>query len=213
MMQQKVLFFILLLFFFSIFETSSQNWRFPDCRDLSITKIGFDSTMDTLSVTVLNSCDTCVQHVYTGLIAFNKHDTIAIDKNLWRAQSPKNNSENTYKLLIQQPFEIADIYRIKMVGGLCDSIPFQGDPLSLSHLEPIEKDFTIYPNPSSESIQFKHSANLKIHSIRISNLSGKTVKFIENNISQVSIRDLPDGVYFASLQTTHKLFVKMFMKR
>ncbi len=110
-LKYKFLYYLSLILLFSISDNIySQSWRFPDCNDLSVTKIEFiDTQHDTLLVSVFNECDTCYQHVYTGLMAYQNNDTLAIDKELLSRPSPPNNSELNYYLIAQKNFEVNDI--------------------------------------------------------------------------------------------------------
>jgi len=110
----------LLLFVSDIF---AQGWRFPDCRDLEITNMQYNSiAADTLFVTVKNNCDTCNQHVYTGLSAYLNEDIVALEDIIYSKPSPENNAEYIYTLLTNQPFELSTKLRFEMVAGLCDTI-------------------------------------------------------------------------------------------
>jgi cbb3-type cytochrome oxidase cytochrome c subunit len=60
----------LIVFITSITNVIGQPVYFPSCEDLKITEMRFDTTseIDTMFITVYNDCDTCHQHVYTGLL-------------------------------------------------------------------------------------------------------------------------------------------------
>jgi len=109
--------------FLIVNEANAQSWRFPDCRDLEVTEINFIN-IDTMLVTVYNHCDTCDQHVYTGLIAYLNEDTVAIEDVLGSKPNPANNDEYTYTLLPQKPFQISNDLWFEMAYGLCDSLKF-----------------------------------------------------------------------------------------
>ncbi|MGE5862765.1 MAG: T9SS type A sorting domain-containing protein [Nitrososphaerales archaeon] len=128
---------------FVFFNSAFSQWRFPDCNDLAVTKIEFvDPQHDTLLISVYNECDSCVQHVYTGLIAYENDDTIAVDEFLSGRSSPPNNGQLNYTLITKKYFEIEDIDRIQMAFGLCDSLHF-------SSLIDVDIDNWKIKNPSS----------------------------------------------------------------
>jgi len=134
-------------------EANAQSWRFPDCRDLEVSKINFINT-DTLLVTVYNNCDTCDQHVYTGLIAFINEDTVAIEDILGSKPNPANNNEYTYTLLPQKPFQISNNLWFEMAYGLCDSLKFAAD-LVINippHIVLQEERITVNPNLSCNEL-------------------------------------------------------------
>ena len=69
-------------------------------------------------------------------------------------------------------------------------------------------DFSIYPNPTSELIKIKNSNS--IQSIVVFNSNGKVClkdKNIENKKTEVSLRNLPAGLYFIRVEDEFKNFI------
>jgi hypothetical protein len=75
-------------------------------------------------------------------------------------------------------------------------------------------DLAVYPNPAMTTICLKNSVSKNIQTLAIVNLSGQTVKQIDNyNGAQISVEDLRSGVYFVRVMnqdnTTNTLkFIK-----
>lgn len=65
------------------------------------------------------------------------------------------------------------------------------------------EDFTFYPNPASESINF-HSTNDNHYSVVLYNQLGAELRTVESNGNDCKVRvsDLPTGIYYARLQST-----------
>ena len=72
--------------------------------------------------------------------------------------------------------------------------PFTGTiSLGAKDLE-AKKDLKLYPNPVKEMLSFSD----EVSNIRITDLSGKTVKAFHGNIKSVSVSELPKGVYLVT---------------
>jgi len=76
--------------------------------------------------------------------------------------------------------------------------------------------FTIYPNPVNDILNISIKSNDK-YEIQISDVNGKLI--IEKTIlptgslSQVSVSDLPQGVYFIKIISTSNTLIKKFIKQ
>lgn len=66
-----------------------------------------------------------------------------------------------------------------------------------------EVDVTFYPNPASQTLYFSKS----LEAVKIYDVYGRNVKTHNGSIRNISVDDLPDGIYF--LQTEH--FAKRFI--
>lgn len=72
--------------------------------------------------------------------------------------------------------------------------PFTGTiSLGTNDLE-AKKDLKLYPNPVREILNFSD----EVYNIRITDLSGKTVKAFHRNIKSVSVSELPKGAYLVT---------------
>lgn len=71
--------------------------------------------------------------------------------------------------------------------------------------------FTIYPNPVKDQLTIT-SENEKITSIKIINVTGKTIKVFTENITTINVADLPKGLYLLQIQTDKRVGVKRFIK-
>lgn len=81
-------------------------------------------------------------------------------------------------------------------------------------------DFSLYPNPADNDLHIvlngASSSNNPIH-YRIIDLMGKTIlngySKLENNISNISIMDLPSGYYLIQLESEGIIYSKKFIKK
>ena len=73
---------------------------------------------------------------------------------------------------------------------------------SLGLDEQVASSFTVYPNPTTESIQFNITEDVLFESYKISDITGKTVQVGSLNGAQtINVRELVDGVYHVTLLT------------
>ena len=70
---------------------------------------------------------------------------------------------------------------------------------------------TIYPNPVTNQLSL-NNGELKIESILILDITGKTVKTIKGNVKTIDVADLTKGIYFIQIQTEKGLINKKFIK-
>lgn len=67
------------------------------------------------------------------------------------------------------------------------------------------KDISIFPNPVSDKLYIKNKNSQKIDVLILSDLSGKIIaKFALEN-SEISIKNISNGLYFASIYNENKL--------
>jgi len=103
--------------------------------------------------------------------------------------------------------------------SVCFNVHYDSHPLGISNLISRNMLSSAYPNPANNTVTFNYSVNsLNSGSVIIRNLLGSEVKqsALPNAAGKLSIfiGDLPEGVYFYSLNvdganlSTHKLIVK-----
>ncbi len=71
--------------------------------------------------------------------------------------------------------------------------------------------FNIYPNPVKDQLIIS-SENEKINSIKIIDVTGKTIKKFTQSTTPIHVADLPKGLYFLQIQTEKGIGVKRFIK-
>lgn len=75
--------------------------------------------------------------------------------------------------------------------------------------------FEIYPNPTTDFINFNKKFNgVEITDIKVYSLTGRELLSYEptNNINKIDIADLQTGVYFLTINTVNKKYTKSFVK-
>lgn len=184
----------------------AQTWRFPNCTDLEVSQININNLTETVQIDIYNHCDTCMQHVYTGLIVFGENDTLARSQELFSGRSPDNKSTESYTLISNKAFMISDITKIQMVAGICDSIPLKEAILGIQGKE--SHGFTVFPNPASEWLFFKNIAPTETFQLTIFDARGRTVKHLEFTSPKVFIGDVPPGIYFLSIKAQNLVLHK-----
>ena len=73
----------------------------------------------------------------------------------------------------------------------------------------------IFPNPTQDILNLAYDETLKIERVNIFDFQGQLIKLlqVENQISQIEISDIPNGVYFIKIETRNGQFVfKKFIK-
>ena len=71
--------------------------------------------------------------------------------------------------------------------------------------------FSIFPNPSNGILNLKGFQNWS--TLKVTDLSGKTVYTTENLGSQIDLSDLKKGVYFINISTSDKNFIEKVIIR
>lgn len=164
------------LFFLST-GVGAQSWRFPDCRDLFITKVEIPvSIEDKLYITVASQCDTCHQHVYTGLMVYSGSDTLAVEDVLYSKPSPDNNAVHRYTLDILSPFSFNESLRVEMVGGLCDSLSFAADWITSVEESFDQSSVTVFPNPSQGGFQVRMMETSRVKATKLYDSAGRLLR-------------------------------------
>jgi|GEM_PF-2391961 len=183
-------------------DISAQGWRFPDCRDLFITKVEVPtSAEDKLYITVTSQCDTCQQHVYTGLRVYLRADTLAVEDVLFSKPSPGNNDSHRYALTVQNLFEFTESLRVEMVAGLCDSLSFDTDWITptkeISKLTAVK----VFPNPSNGPFQIRTTAPVEVKGVFLYDSSGRILRRWTYLPSEVDMQKETSGVFWLLVDT------------
>jgi len=72
-------------------------------------------------------------------------------------------------------------------------------------------DLIIYPNPVSDQLSINNK--LTIYKISITDVSGRLVMTIKENISVINVTNLPSGVYFIKIDTDIGSVTSKFVKQ
>lgn len=207
-MKLKIILAFNVLMLITGYKLSAQNWRFPDCRDLEITDLKFNDNQDSIYVTVHNDCDTCVQHFYTGIKVYENEDTLASNQYSTNQRTPNNNSEFTYKVKVLAQFSITSLVRLEMTSGICDSLSISNMVLGVNNVTNDRVRFEIAPNPADDFVEILNLKGDIILNIRIYDMNSKVVKWIEDDLNELSIQALPNGVYYIVIQTEKDVISK-----
>jgi hypothetical protein len=69
-----------------------------------------------------------------------------------------------------------------------------------------------YPNPVKDYLFLALDENTVVHSVNVVTLSGATLHYIEKNVRQVNVSEIPSGMYIVSVRTdsgiAHEKFIK-----
>lgn len=183
-------------------DISAQGWRFPDCRDLFITKVEVPiSAEDKLYITVTSQCDTCQQHVYTGLRVHLGADTLAVEDLLFSKPSPDNNAAHRYALTVQSPFEFSESLRVEMVAGLCDSLSFGTDWITSTEEVPKLTAVKVFPNPSNGPFQIRMTAEVEVKAAFLYDSGGRILQQWAYLPSELNLEKEASGVFWLLVDT------------
>ena len=61
--------------------------------------------------------------------------------------------------------------------------------------------------------QLTIGTRLEISKIKITDISGKTIKTITTDLNIINVADLSDGIYFIQLITKERTIIKKFVKQ
>ncbi len=191
--------------------------RFPKCSELIVTKI---SNFDSLLITVQNNCNSCSQHVYTGLTVFSKNDTIAKDIWPFSNPNPKNDSVYEYQLIKNQDFEISKITNITM-NGLCDSIQYDPAIVDLLNTK-TTNEITSKPGKSGVNISVSEKSlrvwfeyEIQVGRINIFDTNGKNLaqSIITNKNIILNLPKETSGLIYINFQMEKNEFLKKVLIR
>jgi len=117
------------------------------------------------------------------------------------------------------PFNVAtqpDTMRIEIIGN--NPIPANGDTLlvdeiqmasarlktNIQKINQVQHNFGFYPNPSAGILYpLNPSALAQVSEMYITDMLGKKLKTFNPNSTELSINELPAGIYFVHLKTHH----------
>ena len=71
----------------------------------------------------------------------------------------------------------------------------------LSTSEFFSKNFTIYPNPTNDIVNISKNSSIEIKSVTVTDMNGRIVKEIANEVESINIAELSAGVYFLKINT------------
>lgn len=110
-----------------------------------------------------------------------------------------------------------DIYKLiytGFAGTATGNVYFNSQLLSAVGIETPNAmtDISIFPNPTSDIINIKNTENQLIN-IQLFDLSGRLVltESTQNSNHQISVRELPSGVYFIKLQSGNESSIQKFI--
>lgn len=144
----------------------------------------------------------------------------------------RNNVANSVNILINQGENICievddhiaatnglppyDTWSINVNGPMISHPNYYFSKVCALSMEKFVKDnFKIYPNPATEyvSIEQKKTNGVTLQSVQILDSSGKWIKSVKDNFSQIDVSSLSKGIYLFVIQTdkgnkTEKIIVK-----
>ncbi len=68
--------------------------------------------------------------------------------------------------------------------------------------------FTIYPNPASTVVNLKLESDVTIQHIRLTDISGKTIRVFRKEEKTLSVENIANGTYFLQIQTNEGTFTE-----
>jgi len=102
------------------------------------------------------------------------------------------------------------------IAGIDDTITlnesFLTNPLSTPNNVFVENEIKVIPNPVSDILNIKLNQNEIIKTIILTDVSGREVLRVQENISSLNVSQLKTGLYLANIITDKGVFVKKFVK-
>jgi hypothetical protein len=90
-------------------------------------------------------------------------------------------------------------------------------PLDLSHSKDIEKQISIFPNPTDDMLNIKFSDNVFLKSVSIIDVYGRLIDKKEvnmkNNRYLYSMKEYISGCYFVRLEFSDKIVIREIYKQ
>ena len=83
-------------------------------------------------------------------------------------------------------------------------------PLSTNQF--FQSNFSIYPNPANDLVNITKNSNIEIKSVSVTDMNGRVVKEIANEVASINIADLTTGVYFLKITTAEGSGTTKLMK-
>lgn len=91
------------------------------------------------------------------------------------------------------------------------------DQVSLGVVKTVvsENNFSVFPNPTNNVINFSNNVNATVNTIEIFDLNGRIIKSIKINATegQVSVSDLSAGMYMMKISTDSGIVTKKIVKQ
>lgn len=120
----------------------------------------------------------------------------------------KSYQNNTFTYLIQNTSGNTELIITNSAGNKA----YYGNvPLSNKTFEKIEKELTIYPNPTTTELSIKIPKNEQLNSIKIINTEGKEIKKVYSTV--VNVSDLSTGIYFLEIEISGLKYNRKFIKK
>ncbi|MBL7885374.1 MAG: T9SS type A sorting domain-containing protein [Flavobacterium sp.] len=102
---------------------------------------------------------------------------------------------------VQQNFGLSDFWLIKLSPEQLSNSIFQ------------QENLFIYPNPTTNLINLKFPHGITIDKIVITELTGKIILTLTENITQINTENLSNGVYFVQAFSEEKKYQSKFIKQ
>ncbi|MFZ0599416.1 MAG: T9SS type A sorting domain-containing protein [Flavobacterium sp.] len=74
------------------------------------------------------------------------------------------------------------------------------------------KAYSIYPNPTKDIINIGNFNEESVNSIKIIDLAGKLILKQSNNLEQINLSQIPQGIYIIQIQSEGKIFNQKIVK-
>jgi len=75
------------------------------------------------------------------------------------------------------------------------------------------KIINLYPNPSNGIINISNGSDFKIASIKLFDLIGKMVLSYDDNLNQINLSKLENGIYLMKIEVNNKVITKKIIKK
>jgi hypothetical protein len=85
--------------------------------------------------------------------------------------------------------------------------------LDISENEVVSNQIKIIPNPVKDVLNIKLNRNETIRSITLTDISGRNVLTINDNVSSVKVNELQAGIYIANIITEKGVYTQKFLKK
>lgn len=74
------------------------------------------------------------------------------------------------------------------------------------------KEFSIYPNPSSNSLNILNRTNKKMDNLILTSVNGQKLYELNNPLNQIDISNLSNGIYFINIRCENDIYQLKFIK-
>lgn len=90
---------------------------------------------------------------------------------------------------------------------------FLSSPLSVSLNQFVSNDMKLIPNPVGDVLNIHLNQYEKVRAITLTDMSGRTVLTVNDNLTSVSVSNLQVGMYIANSTTDSGIYTKKFLKK